>query len=148
MKRQRRGHTLIEVLFGIFLAGLCATVLAVTMPIANRSREKANYQNIALSLAQKQMEAMRSLGYPNLTAERLETNGLIDSRTPIATNTFSFTNVDQGNADSPALALPSGTGRITVSQQGLDLRIVTLEVRWVENGRNRSVAVSTLVANL
>ncbi len=147
-RRVQRGFSLVEVLFGIFLAGLCATVLAATMPVANMSREKANNQNIALSLAQKQMESLRSIGYPNLTVERMHSLGVIDSQTPIATNTYSFTNVDSGAYDSPAMQLPSGQGRILLEQLNLDLRRVTIEMRWTENGRQRSISVGTLVANL
>ena len=153
MSRSRRiskqqAFSLVEVLFGIFLAGLCATVLAATMPVANNSRQKANYQNVALSIAQKQMESLRSLGYPNLTSERLLSTGVIDSSTPVATNTYSFTNIDAGAYDSPSLKLPSGQGRLIVEQVGIDLRRVTIQLTWTEAGRQKSIQIGTLVANL
>lgn len=153
MSRSRRiskqqAFSLVEVLFGIFLAGLCATVLAATMPVANNSRQKANYQNVALSIAQKQMESLRSLGYPNLTAERLLSTGVIDSSTPVAANTYSFTNIDAGAYDSPSIKLPSGQGRLIVEQVGIDLRRVTIQLTWTEAGLQKSVQIGTLVANL
>ena len=147
-RHRKRGYSLVEVLFGIFLAGLCAMVLAATMPVANNARAMANNQNTALSLAQKQMEALRAAGYPNMTAERLQASGLIDSATPVAANTFSFTNVDTGALDSPALRLPNGTGQVRVEQVGLDLRRITIILNWRERGRNKSVSVATTVANL
>lgn len=143
-----RGFSLVEVLFGIFLAGLCAMVLASTMPVANNARGMANNQNNALSIAQKQMEALRSAGYPNLTPDRLFAVGLIDSSTAVSTNTYSFTNVDSGRVDSPALRLPSGVGRLRVEQVGLDLRRVTVILSWQERGRTRTISVGTMVANL
>lgn len=146
--RSKRGFSLVEVLFGIFLAGLCAMVLAATMPVANNARGMANNQNAALSIAQKQMEAIRSAGYPNLTPDRLATLGLIDSASPVATNVYSFTNVDSGQLDSPGVKLANGTGRMLLEQVGLDLRRVTLTLSWRERGRTRTISVGTMVANL
>lgn len=148
IKRLRKGFSLVEVLFGIFLAGLCATVLAATMPVATNSRVQANYQNMALSLAQKQMEAVRSLGYANLTPQQMQTNLLIDSATPVDTNTFSFTNVDNAMFDNPSTVLPQGQGRITVEQVELDMRRVTVEVSYNYKGRTQRVRLATLIANL
>ncbi len=148
MKRKQSGQSLVEVLFGIFLAGLCATVLAATMPVANNSREMANYQNVAISIAQKHMEGLRGQGYPNLTPDRMFSNGMIDSATAVSANRYSFHNSDQGNHSSPAMQLPSGQGFLTVEQTGIDLRRVLIEIRWVERGRNKSVTLGTTVANL
>ncbi|MBL8060488.1 MAG: hypothetical protein JNK63_07225 [Chthonomonas sp.] len=144
----RRAYSLVEVLFGIFLAGLCAMVLAATMPVSNNARAMANNQNTALSLAQKQMEALRAQGYPNMTADRLASLGLVDNATAVTANTYSFTNVDVGALDSPALRLPNGTGQVRVEQVALDLRRVTVILNWREKGRNRTVSVGTMVANL
>lgn len=145
---RRSGFSLVEVLFGIFLAGLCATILAATMPVAQQSRERANLNNAAVSLAQRQMEAVRGLGYANLTPDRLLANGVIESATPIATNTFSFNGVGAATANSPALLLPRGQGRITIEQAGLDLRRVVIELRWDDRGRQRTFRLGSLVANL
>ena len=94
------------------------------------------------------MEALRSAGYPNMTPDRLLATGLIDSTTAITANTYSFTNVDVGSLDSPALRLPNGTGHVRVEQVALDLRRVTVTLNWRERGRNRTVSVGTMVANL
>lgn len=118
------------------------------MPIANSSRARADYYNKATGLAQKQIEAIRTIGYPNATASQLATVGLIDSAEPIATNTFSFTNVDSASLDNPARILPSGTGRVTLEQIDLDLRRVTVEIRWMDRSVQKSVKVGTLIANL
>ena len=147
-RKSQQAFSLIEVLFGIFLAGMCATILAATMPVANNSRLKANNQNAALSIAQKQVEVLRSIGYPNLTADRLYASGVIDSTTPLATDTYSFTNIDAGVYDSPSLKLPSGQGRLTIEQVGIDLRRVTIQLIWIESGRTKSVRLGTMVANL
>ncbi len=147
-RTKQRGVTLIEVLFAIFLIAAGLAVIVAAMPIADVSRIKADYRNKATGLAQKQLEAIRGLGYPNLTPTQLNYYGLIDSTTTVATNTYTFTNVDSANLDNPARILPSGTGRVTIEQLDLDLRRVTIQVSWTERGASKSVRIGTLVANL
>lgn len=152
MSRRRtktvRGFSLIEVLFAIFLASICAMILAASMPVANNSRARADLYNKATSLAQKQLEAISGLGYANATPAQLESFNLIDSATPVGTNTYSFSNVDIAQLDNPAQVLPNGSGTVEVSQVDLDLRKVVVTVNWVDRGRNRSLKLGTLIANL
>lgn len=133
---------------GIMIVALCATALVTTMPVATMSRVRAKSQNQALSLAQKEMEAIRSVGYANVTPAQLFANGLIDSTTPISGNTYSFTNVDNAILDNPSAALPGGVGRVTIEEVAIDLKRVTIEVQWTDKGRARTVSLGTLVANL
>ena len=84
----RRGNTLVEVLFAFFLLAIGAASYMATMPMANTSRARAAYQNLAMSLAQKQIEASVGVGYANSSAHRLFSAGFIDSTDPIATNTY------------------------------------------------------------
>lgn len=146
---RKQGFSLVEVLFAIFLASLSALVLAAGMPIANSSRARADMYNKATGLAQKQIEAIRSLGYPNATVSQLASAGLIDSPTPVeGTDIYSFTNVDSVRLDNPGRILPGGVGRVRLEQVDLDLRRVTIEVRWVDRGTTKSVRLGTLIANL
>ncbi len=147
-QKRRRGHVFIEILFAIFLLGLAATILAATMPVANRARATADLNNKAVSMAQKQLEAIRGLGYANATPEQLFSNGLIDTTTPSATNTYPFTNSDSTSLDNPSRILPSGTGTVKVEQVDLDLRRVTITVKYVMRGSNRTFTIGTLIANL
>ncbi len=146
--RRKRAFSLVEVLTASFLVALCAVVLAASIPTATKSRLKAAYTGLALSLAQKELEAIRARGYPNLSGEQLANLGLLDSSTPVEANTFSFTNVDHPLFDSPAAVLPEGRGLVKIEQADLDLRRVVVTVEWKENGRSRSVSLATLVANL
>mgnify|MGYP000954960739 FL=1 len=148
MKRKRTGFSLVEVLFGVFLAMLSAMVLAASMPIATTSRARADLNNKATGLAQKQLEAIRSLGYANATPGQLRAAGLIDSVEPIAENTYSFSNVDSAALDNPSRILTSGSGRVILEQVDIDLRRATVEVRYTDGGREKSVRIGTLVANL
>jgi type II secretory pathway pseudopilin PulG len=155
IKRRRRAFSYVEVLFAIALALVSALVYSATMPMANKSRAKANHTNIATSLAQKQMEAIKSRGYASITAEALAKNepdigrpNLIDSSAPAGDGSFSFDTVDNEFFDAPPTVLPQGAGKIWVEQADLDLRRVRIEVSWVEGDKSRSVEIGTLVANL
>jgi len=146
---RKQGFSLVEVLFAIFLASLSALVLAAGMPTANPSRARADMYNKATGLAQKQIEAIRSLGYPNATVAQLANAGLIDSTTPVeGTDIYSFTNVDSANLDNPARILSGGVGRVRIQQAELDIRRIIIEVRWTDRGVTKSVRLGTLIANL
>lgn len=146
--KRRKGFTFIEVVLAIFLVVTSATIALATMPLSTSSRVKADLNNRATSLAQKQLEAIRGRGYANATASQLYAVGLIDNTTEITTNTYAFTNNDSAALDNPAKVLPSGTGTVKVEQVDLDLRRITVTVNWVDRGVNRSLVVGTLVANL
>lgn len=146
--RRRRGASMVEVLFAIFMALLGALILAATLPTATTARVKADYNNRAMSLAQKQIEAIRGMGYPNLTPTQLFALGLIDSTTPVGPDTYSFTNIDHSRYDSPAHLLPQGRGTVRLRQLAIDLREVVVEVSWVDKGQTHSLRVGTRIANL
>ncbi len=143
-----RGNTMMEMLFAILLVGVCAVILMASMPVATTSREKAELHNRAMALAQKELEAIRGLGYANINASTLASRGLIDNTTAVATNTYTFTNVDSTALDNPARILPSGQGFVIVEQADLDLRRVTVYVQWTTGGQTYEYRIGTLVANL
>lgn len=145
---KRRGFSLIEVLIAVFLVVMCSMIVLATMPIATASREKADLMTKATGLAQKQLEAIRGVGYPNLVPTQLQAFGLIDNASPIAANTYSFTNADSAAFDNPATVLPNGVGRLRIEQLEIDLRRVTVEVSYNDRGTTRTARLATLIANL
>lgn len=147
-RRTRKGFTFVEVLFAIFLVVTSATIALATMPLSTSARVKADLNNRATSLAQKQLEAIRGRGYANATAAQLLSLGLIDSTTEVTPSTYAFTNNDNAALDNPAKVLPQGTGTVKVEQVDLDLRRITITVTWVDRGTTRSMVVGTLIANL
>lgn len=147
MKR-KCGATLIESLFAVFLVFSAASVVLSTMPIGTNARTISELKQRAMGLAQKELEAIRGLGYANATATQLYSFGFIDSTTPVTDSTYSFTNVDNAARDNPARILPTGTGTVKLEQTDIDLRRVTVTVSYVERGTPKSVTVGTLIANL
>jgi hypothetical protein len=101
-----------------------------------------------MALAQKEIEAIRGVGYANVTASQLTSMNLIDSASAVATNTYSFTNVDNGNLDNPSRILPSGQGFVIVEQADIDMRRVTVFVQWTTMSRTYEYRIGTLIANL
>lgn len=148
MRRRIRGGLLLESLFAIFLVVAVAAIIAATLPLANSSRARADLLNKATSIAQKQIENLRAVGYPNLTGNRLFAAGLIQSAIPDPSGRFVFTNIDSAAFDAPSTVLPQGVGYVTIQQLGQDRRQVTVRVEWSERDRTRNVTLSTLIANL
>lgn len=145
---RNRGVTLIETLAALFVATGCIAIVGASMPIATASRARADLSNRAVSLAQKELESIRSVGYPNLTPAALYSRGYLDSASSVATNTYSFTNADSSQTDSPAQMLPSGTGRVLLEDVDVELRRITVTVSWVDRGKTKTYQIGTLVANL
>ena len=149
-KRLNRGFVLIEVLFAIFLVLTAALIVSATMPVATVSRTMANFEDKAMDVAQKQMEAIRAAGYANCNPAQLASLGLIDSTSSVGSdpNLFSFSNSDSANLDNPAKVLPGGAGTIKVDQLNFNLIRVTIKVTWSDRGTPRSYQIGSLEANL
>lgn len=141
---------MIEVMLGIVMVAACALVFAATMPVAYTARGKADHRNVALSIAQKEMEAIKALGYARIDPNELHDAGLLDSSTAWRTNWYWFSNVDNGNVHSAADTLPRGRARIRIRQPQTDMREVVVFVQWRDDKGNRwkNVKIATLVANI
>jgi len=118
------------------------------MPVANTSRAKANNENKAMNLAQKQLETIRSVGYANITPDKLLQANLIDSTTPVAPNAYSFTNTDNAALDNPGLVLTNGKGSVEIDDIAPNVRQVIITINWRERSKTRKAQLGTLVANL
>lgn len=159
-RTKRRGFTLIESVVSMFTLLVCALIFAGSVPIANKSRGKAQNANIALSLAKKQIETLKHLGYANMVPSQLKASGLIDSTTgkdltavmlypgATGTNSYEFTASDAGLIDSAGDLLPNGRGFVRITDPSIDVRQVEVYVFWTELGESRFVKLAVRLANL
>jgi len=146
-----RGFSLIEVLFSVFMVVVCAGIVAATMPVATNAHVRADNYSKALNLAQEQLETIRGNGFANATVGQLCAYGLIDNESPVATNTYTFSNTSAAtpaNLDSPAKVLQHGSGTIMVQLLNFNLTQVVVTVSWRDQMGNHSVQLGTLIANL
>lgn len=150
MRRRRKnaGHLLAEVMLAVAMLAVCALIFSATLPAAHKSRAKADNFNIATSLASKMLEEVRNTGFQNANGTSLASVGLVDSATPVATDTFSFTNVDLGVVDSPGSTLNEGMGRLKIVTLAPELIQVTATVTWKEKGVTKTVSLVALLANI
>lgn len=147
-RSKRGGFSFLDVVFGMFLVAASASIMVATMPFATVSRARANLSNKAAGLAQKELEAIRGMGYANADGSQLLSYGLIDGIATDGNGAYSFTNSDYAAFDSPARILPGGTGSVLVEQVDIDLRRVTVTVNYNDKDTQKSVVVGTLIANL
>lgn len=132
----------------IFVASMCALMVAATMPVASAGRNKGNLVNRASGLCQKELESIRGEGYVNLNPSQLASFGLIDSATAVSPNTYSFTNSDSANLDNPAKVLPQGAGTVNLTVVNQNITQITVTVTWVDSTGPQSFSAGTLLANL
>ncbi len=146
--KKKLGGTLIEALLAVFILAMSAVILTSAMPMATKSRIKADNMNKAAGMAQKMIEAVRGSGYANVTPTQLYGLGLIDSTTPTSTNRYTTTNTDTASLDNVGRILPGGYSHMNIEQVDIDLRRVTIHIHWVERGVNKRYVLGTLIANL
>lgn len=146
-RHSQKGFTLPELLLAVSLLVLCAILFAAAFPTSTRSRVRADHRSKAVSLAMREMEAIRDAGYTQIsTYSSLYSSQLVDSYP--STTPYSCTNVSLNSGQSIANSLPSGTGAVYVTTQSPDMLLVTVTVNWQDVGQAQSVSVSTLIANI
>lgn len=146
-RRRATGFTLAEVVLSIFLLAVVAVVFGALYPASQRIGGGSKWRATALMLAERRMEAVKLLGYGNLTYDGLRAYRLIDASP--TTSPFSFTHTDDARNESPSRLLPQGTGEIVIEDAAWDVKRVIVRVSWRDaNGRTQKVELRTLVGNL
>lgn len=146
----RRGMTLVEIVFAMGVLLMMALLFAAAFPMATQSRSKTSNRSIAVSLAERELEAARDAGYTSLGSYNgMASRGLVDGSTGSPTSSpYSITNVTLDTNQSIASSLPSGTGTLDVTTQSTELLKVTATVSWTEPTGPQSVTISTLITFL
>jgi Tfp pilus assembly protein PilV len=134
--------SMIDAMVTLLLLGTTGVVFSTTIPFGFQTTRQAKEYKVATAVAQKKMEQMRARKYESLSQALLVSSDVIDPGS--ATLPYTFTNVD-GVANS----LPEGRGELDIQPDSATIRRVIITVRWKDSttGRNRSVVLTTLIAD-
>jgi prepilin-type N-terminal cleavage/methylation domain-containing protein len=119
-----RGFSFIEVVVSLFIIGTVIVLSSAILKAAPLSRH-AKFENLALSIAQNELEGLRAAGYSSLPAA--------------------------GSFSDPLLSsLPSGSGSLSVSDFNAKAKQVAVTVSWREEASSAtsSVSLSTLISSV
>jgi hypothetical protein len=137
--RRKRGTSVLEVIFSIFLIASAALMFSAMIPPAIKSeRMMANHQQ-ATSLLQHKIDQLRGVGYGRLTYTELRDAEIIDSSP--STSPYRFTNIDRLTDYYKA-----ATGTIVVSNFDANNRLVTLTLTWTGASHKQGNGTLTITA--
>ncbi len=150
---------MIEAVVSMFVLLLCVLIYSASFPVANQSRAKTEQANIALSLAQRKIETIRSSGFANATPAQWLSTSLIQSTAPVDLNSalsysrmtgqsYEFTTTENAVFDSPATTLHNGRGYISMDQVQPNQKDIHVIVFWQDRDVLRFVRLSTTLINL
>lgn len=138
---------MVEIVLAMSVLMACAFVFSAAFPTSTANRQKADNHALALTMANREMAALRDEGYGVCsTYSGLSSAGVIDA-SPTSVP-YSFTNVTQGSAQTVANVLPSGTGSLTVTTVSTGVIRLSVVVRWTEQGQSRFISLSSYLANV
>lgn len=117
----KNGFTLIEVLLTLLFSTILV-VLLLTAATTLLQTYKTNQQSLAARIATKEIENLRQTSYSSLPSSG------------------SFSDADLSK-------LTSSSGNLTVSnyQSSADIKQITVNVSWVQNGASKQVILETLI---
>lgn len=140
MIHNRRGTGLIDAMLSIFLLGTAGIVFSASFPAGFNALSQSSEATRATALAQQKIEQVRSLEYAKLTYDNLV--GRYIDVNPIS-SPYEFTAID-----SVGSGLLQGTGTLTISEDGGNVKRIVVSVNWhSRTGIARNVTLTTLVAD-
>ncbi len=141
--KNKRGAMFIDVLVGVYILAIVGLIYAATIGMAVVSQAKADNTTKATMVINRQLEAVRNLGYLGITHDALYTNGLIDNSP--ASPPYSITNIgDSGKRISDVLK--NGSGSMDIVDSGLSTKQVSVTVTWQDKHGWHSLTGSTELA--
>lgn len=122
LKKLRSGFSLVEILLSIFLILALISVL-LTTSASYYQTHRSNLQQLAMSIASKQMETLRNTAFASLPPSG------------------SF-------ADSDLSRLPQSTATRTITnyQSNTKIKLATITVSWTESGVTKNAKLETLIS--
>ena len=122
LKKFKLGFSLVEILLSIFIIIALISVL-LTTSASYYQTHRSNLQQLAMSIASKQMETLRNTAFASLPSSG------------------SFT-------DSDLSKLPQGTATQTLTnyQSSTKIKLVTIKVSWTESQVTKNAQLETLIS--
>ena len=148
--REKRGFTLLEVLFAVVIITVAVLAVVGLFPTALRNVRYGGHMSQASSLAQEMIEMIRTQPFASVSSY----NGLDTRNSPpvgLPASVLAHFNQWQSDITPPSGVLPQGWGTITaVPETGppdlsSDLLRVTITVGWQERGA-QTITLVTYVA--
>jgi hypothetical protein len=122
------------------LLSMAGILFSATMPTGFTAVRQAGETKKAVTLAQRKIEQVESLGYESLAYTNLRTAGVVDDSSSVSPYVFTL-------ADSLSNVLPSADGTLDVSDEGGGVKRVTVVIKWKSDGVTRNVTLRTLIAD-
>lgn len=122
---RRQGFTLIEVMFGVVLAGMAVSMVATLIPLATKGQNASREYLQMTDVAQSKLDRLKDLGYGRLDEDEIVDAGI---GTKESEDTYRFVLVR--GVDSAT----SATGRITISDFDPDIKRVVISIDWKSAG--------------
>lgn len=141
-RRLRRGATLLEVVFAVFIVAGAALVFSALIPPAVKSEKMVASHQQAISIIQHKIDQLRGVGYGRLTYSELLDAGIIDSSP--SSSPYQFTQVDQLTT-----FYRQATGTIAISDFDANIRRATITLTWTGAAfrqGNGSLSIDVLIA--
>jgi hypothetical protein len=143
--RRKRGATMMDAILAIYMVAIVALVFSATIGAAVVGRGLADERTKATCIASRQLEAIKSVGYSNLTFASLQFYGLADAS--ISPTKCSFTTCGT-TSERVSSILRQGTGTIEMVDVTSTVKRVTVTVTWQSKTGQRTVSVSTEIGKL
>lgn len=122
---------MIEVMFGVVLAGMAVAMLSTLIPLATKGQHTSREYLQMTDVAQAKMDRLKDLGYGRLNANEIVAAGIGTSQSE---NVYRFTLVQGVNSVTGA------TGTITVSDYDADIKKIVIAITWQSGGSTTSTS--------
>lgn len=154
----RRGFTLIEALFGMFVLSLTGIVFAALYPLGTRMTATARYRGQAIRIARGEMESLRHVALDSGKFDYIRNKDVASLKSKLDANeavvdsaatsaSLTFTGVPLSNGDTIDKVIPNGVGTFTITADSpaTNRTILKVTVSWKDPFGNRSVDVYGVV---
>ena len=130
-ENKQAGVTLVELLLVVAAIGLLVYLIA-NLPASITAINKSRHTSVAREIASKKLDSLREQTY----------TGLTETTEPVNFNDSSLTDLPSGSATYEILPCPD---QICTNEE--KIKEIKVSVKWVEQSNQKSVDLTTLIAD-